>query len=202
MSETTFLNIGVSEIEKIRRLCQSPLNWSDGGYWMGNGPEPNCSLSQEQIKTSKISIKWPNQESVDRWNDNWSKAQRRMGYLGTALISTLLWEVQLTRTAFLAVVGGDLLVDILKGESIAAIPYPKPKAGWTMETTLDFYYRKAVSPSKNMLRVKKTIKMYDENMKLVDGPSVNTVEFTSDEVPHELSKMLFAQPGTNVSYEY
>ena len=106
MSETTFLNIGNAEIEKIRRLCQSTLNWTDGGYWMGNGPEPNCSLSQEQIKTSKISIKWPNQDSVDRWNKNWSKAQRRIGYLGTAIISTLLWEVQLTRTAFLAVVGG------------------------------------------------------------------------------------------------
>lgn len=202
MSETTYVNIGSGEFEKIKRLCQSPLNWSDGGYWIGNGKEPNCSVAQESSKTSKLSIKWPNQDSVDRWNEDWSRAQRRMGYVGTALVSAILWEVQLTRAAFFAVVGGDLMIDILKGESIAAIPYPKPKAGWTMETTLDYYYRNSIKPGKNTLRIKKTIKMFDADMKLMEGPSTSTVEFTLDEVPHEFARMLFAQPGTNHSWEY
>jgi hypothetical protein len=147
MNKTTFLSLNSSDISKARRLCQSPFNWTDGGHWMGNGPAPDCNLSRKQIKTSVVSIKWPNQKSVDRWNDSWARAQRRIGYAGTALISTILWEVQLTRIAFLAVVGGDLLIDVLKGESIAAIPYPKPQAGWTMETTLDLYYREAVTPA-------------------------------------------------------
>jgi hypothetical protein len=125
-----------------------------------------------------------------------------MGYLGTALISTLLYELKIAKEVFFAVVGGDLIVDIVKGETIAAIPYPKPKAGWTMETTLDFYYRQAISPGKNTLKVKKTIVMYDANINVVEGPSTSTVEFTSNEVPHDLAKMLFAQPGSIRSYEY
>lgn len=197
------IRVSPTEMKKLEFLCNNPTNWTDGGYWMGTGNEPDCSQKFKMSKTNKITVRWPTDESANRWNADWAKAQRNMGYLGTGLISIVTWELNLPRIALGAAVGTDVLIDILKGEAIAKIPYPTAARGWRMETRikLEFKYT-PVSKRLNGLKSELLVQVFNQK-NIPQGPATPiTTSYSFDDFPIELAFKMVSGPDRKVDFNY
>ncbi len=202
MSDSKTVMISDAEFKRFRELCGNGTNWTDGGHWMGMGKEPNCALKQTFRKVSKIIVRWPTEESANRWNDDWEQAKRNLGYFGSGIVTVGLWYSNIIKgivTAVIYTVGAD----IIKGELLASMPYPKAKAGWSMETELEFIYKRSVHPwGKDVLRIKKTIVMIDDkNIKhKFSGPEETVLRGKED--IDLIATVLVKKPGSAHSYDY
>jgi len=202
MSNSKTVMISDAEFKRFRELCGNGTNWTDGGHWMGMGKEPNCALKQTFRKVSKITVRWPTEESANRWNDDWEQAKRNMGYVGTGLLTIGIFYANVGKRVF-AAVAVNVAFDIIKGELLAKLPYPKAKAGWSMETKLEFSYQRSAHPwGKDSLRVVKTIIMIDDKgiPHIYSGPE--TVVMRGNQDLDILANKLFGNPGSNISYDY
>lgn len=202
MNESKTVLISDAQFKHFRSQCGNRGNWTDGGHWMGFGKEPNCSLKQNYRKKSKIIVKWPTESSAKRWNDDFAQAQRNLGYAGTGLATLGLWYGKIGQRIVAALVA-NLGIDILKGESIAAIPHPEAKPGWKMVTELDFHFQRSVYPAKkDVLRVTKKIILFDKNnqQNVYSGPQ--TTVLVIKEHLEELVDRIFGQPGSITTFSY
>jgi hypothetical protein len=202
MSETKTVFISDAQFKHFRALCGNGNNWTDGGYWNGAGKAPSCFQSQTFSKKSKIIVRWPTESSAKRWNEDWEQAQRNMGYVGTGLATVALWYGKIGQTLFSALVA-NVGLDVLKGESIAAIPYPQAKAGWKMITELDFHFYRSVSAvRKDTLRVSKVVYLVDDkNQQHVFSKPHSTLLIVENHI-EELVLQLFGEPGRETAFDY
>jgi hypothetical protein len=79
-----------SAFERQRNACRNRLNWSDGGHWIGSGPEPDCFGKGETFKrTSTVTAHWPDEESVIELRDGLNQSRNRLGYVLGALTTVI-----------------------------------------------------------------------------------------------------------------
>ncbi|MEM9765334.1 MAG: hypothetical protein AAF968_23020 [Pseudomonadota bacterium] len=78
-----------NEFQRNRRLAGDRGNWTDGGYWMGGGPEPNAFDTLECQSTHTLALTWPSDDCVQKFRDQSAEIAQRMGY-GVAILAALL----------------------------------------------------------------------------------------------------------------
>jgi len=88
------------EWRRNRDLAKQRFNWSDGGHWIGNGPEPNPSDTLVARCSGKLILEWPSDECVDKFRDQSAEIATRLGYgvaaLAAYLTRGLSWGTGLT----------------------------------------------------------------------------------------------------------
>ena len=57
-----------SQRMELERKCRDRLNWSDGGHWIGNGPQPNCFIKEHLKNNISHTIHFPTDEAATKWN--------------------------------------------------------------------------------------------------------------------------------------
>jgi hypothetical protein len=72
------------ERKSLEEKCHNQLNWTDGGYWMGQGTAPKCRLEETISNSISHTIMFPTDESALKWNLAWEKFIRYSGHGGTA----------------------------------------------------------------------------------------------------------------------
>jgi len=200
---TKQVRVSPAEMKKLEFLCNNRTNWTDGGYWMGAGKEPDCFQKFKMSKTTKITVRWPTDESAKRWNADWDKAQRNMGYIGTGIVSIVAWELNIPRVALGVAVGTDVLIDVLKGEAIAKIPYPTAARGWRMETRikLEFNYT-PVSKRLNGLKSDILIQLFNHKNIQQGSATPAITSYSFDDFPMELAFKMVSGPDRKVEFNY
>ena len=74
-----------AERRRVEGLCNDRFNWSDGGHWIGFGPEPNCFQSSTIRGTQTMVYEFPTDDAAFKWNAEWEKTIRYAGHAATAL---------------------------------------------------------------------------------------------------------------------
>lgn len=79
-----------AERSRLQRLCNDRLSWSDGGHWIGGGPEPNCFQNSSIQGGITYVYEFPSDQAAFKWNAEWEKAIRYMGHLASAVVTTIV----------------------------------------------------------------------------------------------------------------
>jgi len=202
MNESKTVVISNTQFKHFRALCGNRDNWTDGGHWNGIGKEPNCAVTQSFRKKSKIVVRWPTEESAKRWNDDWAQAQRNMGYVGTGFATLGLWYTNIVR-GIISALAVNIAYDVLKGESIAALPHPEAKSGWRMVTELELNFKRSVHPwQKDTLKITRVVTLIDDKNQKHQYSGPQTTTLMSQNNLDKLSTALFGEPGSITSYNY
>ena len=120
-----------AERRRVEKLCNNRFNWSDGGHWIGLGPEPNCFQSGTIRGTQTIVYEFPTDEAAFKWNREWEKAIRFAGHLVTAAVTTIVT----LKTGGAGGIAVGTLAAITKDELQARVKYPKVARGWKYVVT-------------------------------------------------------------------
>lgn len=70
------VHLTYADKQKLEQLCSDRSNWTDGGYWMGIGKEPNWFITEKHISTLKITFSFPTDTSAFAWNKHCEDAIR------------------------------------------------------------------------------------------------------------------------------
>lgn len=73
-----------------RQLAQDRGNWSDGGNWIGMGPEPNAFDQLTAHSSSILTMEFPSNECVQKFRDQSATISQRLGYGYGVLFGFLL----------------------------------------------------------------------------------------------------------------
>ena len=103
-----------SRFESTRDACRNRLNWSDGGHWIGTGPEPDCSMRGTAKQTSTITTHWPTEESVIQAREQINRSRNIAGYIVGGLVTIVSAGAKAPLlVALLAGTGGSVLTDYI-----------------------------------------------------------------------------------------
>lgn len=192
MEKTEQVRLSSIEKKKLEDLCSNRLNWTDGGYWMGRGSEPNCSQSIYRKITHTRIIKFPTDQLANQWNDKKEKDIRYLGHLGSAVMTMLLFPVSGVLGSFAGLGGGMLLT-----EAMADIEYPKMERGWALEVRGGYEYfwsPHPYSPKKFII----TIEMTSFNhINQVQGQWKRRHELSPDDLPSEMIEKIMSGHNTH-----
>lgn len=109
------------ERRRVVQKCNDRLNWTDGGYWMGNGTEPNCFQGSTLQGTKTIIYEFPTDAAAFKWNAEWEKAIRLAGHAVTAAVTTIV----ALKTGGAGGIAVGTLAAIMKDELQGRVNYPK-----------------------------------------------------------------------------
>lgn len=185
------------EKKKLEDLCSNRLNWTDGGYWMGRGKEPNCSISINTSVYHIRTIKFPTDELANKWNDKMEQDIRLLTHTGSALTSILIFPL----APITSLVVGNIL-GIMQSEIIAAIGYPKMERGWSFEIHRKYEYfwsPHPFSPSHFIIHVKFISRNHLNEIK---QEFEQTQKFKPDDLPQEMIDRVMATNNTNKTVIY
>jgi hypothetical protein len=105
-----------SEVEALQALCRNNLNWTDGGYWMGAGPDPDCFGSKVLSHSShKTILMFNSDKAVADWNEGLNN-----NHQNTLFVIGLVTAVITTNIA-------SKMANYILGIAGAGISYLKPK---------------------------------------------------------------------------
>ncbi len=79
----TVVRLSANQRQQLERKCRNRLNWSDTGYWIGNGPAPNCFQKERFSNSLEHIVKFSTDESALKWNLEFEKAIRYSGHVAT-----------------------------------------------------------------------------------------------------------------------
>ncbi|MEM7497547.1 MAG: hypothetical protein AAF371_06100 [Pseudomonadota bacterium] len=77
-----------NEFKRNRRQAGNRGNWSDGGHWIGSGPEPNAFDSLEASSAHTLALSWPTDDCVEKFRNQSKEIAERLGY-GVAIIAAI-----------------------------------------------------------------------------------------------------------------
>ncbi|MEM7526983.1 MAG: hypothetical protein AAF416_04805 [Pseudomonadota bacterium] len=114
------------EFQRNRRLAGDRGSWTDGGHWMGGGPEPNAFDKLEYETRHSLQLTWPTDDCVQKFRDQSAEIAERMGY-GVGVLAALLTRGRSWRTGLGAGLIGSWLLNQTGGIRV--------HRGWTYEVT-------------------------------------------------------------------
>ena len=175
-----------TERSTLERKCNSRLDWTDGGYWTGNDPAPDCDLEENMNNTISHIVTFPTDSAALKWNLEWEKLIRYAGHAGTAALTTV---VGLTLGGIPGIVIGTAAA-ITKDELQAEIPYPRMARGWGYELIFKHEFKWSPHPlgDKGFTQEVKSI-IRDHNGK-IQFQSSKTISYSTETLPDGLSRKL------------
>jgi hypothetical protein len=180
-----------TERRRVEGLCHDRFNWSDGGHWIGTGPEPNCFQSSTIRGTQTTIYEFPTDAAAFKWNAEWEKAILYAGHLVTAVVTTIV-------TLKTGGVGGILvgtIAAITKDELQARVEYPKVARGWKYVLTFSHSYRWSPHPwGEKGFSQEVSGASFDQQGKK-HYQSVNRVDFDFEQFPESLAIDLASMPS-------
>lgn len=183
---------------ELVRKCQSTLNWSDGGHWIGRGAEPNCFLKDNLSNSIKHTYSFPTDQSANKWNQEWEDVIRYGGHLATAAITAVVTVT----TGGVAGFAVGTIAAIVKDEIQAKIPYPKMERGWSYQVSIANNFTWSPHPwARNSLSVHSEFKSFDSQGTLVNT-SKSVRKYTLDELPDGVARLIASAPSKNTSSIY
>ena len=188
-----------AEADKLRRQCRNTLNWTDGGHWMGTGPEPNCFQRASVSSTMTRVIKFPTDAAAFKWNAEQEKNIRILGHGATIGISV---AVGLLTSGWGGVAAGSI-AGIFKDEVQAHVPYPKVARGWSYTLVFVHTYSQhtAISRRPATFVQSRTGTVKDQNGKQQWSCSGKS-EFSTDSFPDSIARQLASAPNSNTVITY
>lgn len=217
MDKTKKLKIGLTEAQQLKSIvttegkalteterrqleqkCNDRLNWSDGGHWIGSGPEPNCF--QRSVMTGGVTLlyEFPTDESAFKWNAEWEKAIRYAGHLATAVVTTIVT----LKTGGIAGIAVGTIAAVVKDELQARVTYPKVARGWKYLFSINHTFQWSPHPwGKNSFYQEASGTSFDHQGKQ-QYRSINRVELDLDTFPESLAIDLASMPGKTVTIIY
>lgn len=190
--------ISPEERKRLDKQCNNRLNWSDGGYWIGSGSEPNCFVKEAYANTVKHTFLFPSDASAFKWNKDWEDTIRYAGHFATAVITVAV----AASTSGLAGVAAGTIAAIVKDEIQASIPYPKVARGWKYMVTVTNDSNWSPHPwGKKGFTIVTTGEVIDHTGKRrYKSKSISTFKF--DELPQEIANKIANMPSKVTSSIY
>jgi hypothetical protein len=120
-------------VDELRRVCENPMNWTDGGHWFGSGHEPACfGKRATAISEHKTTIYFQTDNGVLAWNKACEDAARHTNTAFSALTGALVFMAAIPAlTAF----GVGVLVTHGNNILTASENFPTVLKGWSIEIT-------------------------------------------------------------------
>jgi len=176
--------------KQLERQCQTRMNWTDAGHWMGNGEAPNCT-TRDYIKNSHSRIfKFPTDASATKWNTDWEDNIRHAGHLGTIALTVIGGFFSGSAALTVAAIAA-----ITKDEVQAKIPYPRMARGWSYEFIIEFTFRwSPASPHRSHIIQTLTSISKDFMGKEVNRTSTSK-KYSLNQLPDGLARMLASAPS-------
>lgn len=179
-----------TEFERIKAKCHNRLNWSDGGYWIGTGSEPDCFQKDEKRQESEVTYIF--QDAVAARNFNLAqdklKTQRDWGIYGIGGVFAV--AAQVLSLGWAGVLGG-LGIGAF-GTSISK--FPPVQAGDRIRVT--FIAERNISPhpwADNKGHVRYTITHFQGNkpVQIVNiSQTVSSRDYNGDELIESIFKYI------------
>ena len=190
--------ITAEERRRLERQCNNRLNWSDGGHWIGSGPEPNCFQRSTMTGGATIVYQFPTDQAAFKWNTEWQKLIMRTGHFATAVVTVIV----ATTTSGLAGIAVGTLAAILKDEVQAMIPYPQVSRGWRYVVTINHTFRWSPHPwGRNEFYQEMSGTTFDTAGRS-HYRAVARTEFPMDVMPENLAIQLASMTGSTTTVQY
>ena len=154
------------EFKKNRRLAGSG-NWTDGGHWMGSGPEPNAFDSIEVESAHTLVLTWPTDDCVQKFREQSAEIAKRLGY-GVAILAAVATRGKSWGTGLGAGLAGSWLLNQSGGIRV--------HRGWRYEVVGKVSLAIHAHPwsrSKDGMTVTRTEFLRDHTGKLVDRKEIS-----------------------------
>lgn len=196
---TSTVEFTPAQRRELEVKCRNRLNWSDGGYWIGSGPAPNCF--QKETLTNRIShtIRFPTDAAANKWNSEWEKSIRYAGHVGTAVLTVTVTLA--TGGTIVPIIVGTAAA-IAKDELQARIPYPRMERGWSYNLIFEHEFFWSAHPwgRKSFTQVATAIVRNHEKNEV--KKSVMTSKFNLDELPDGIARTISAAPSRSTESVY
>lgn len=191
-----------AEAEKLRRQCGNRLNWTDGGHWIGTGPEPSCFRRASVSSTMTVVLKFPTDAAAFKWNTEHEKRIRYSGYVVGAGITFAL-GLATSGWGWGAAGAIDTIADVFQGEVLARFPYPKVARGWSYTLVFTHTYNQpaAVSGRYATFLQLRTGTVRDQNGK-TQWTCSGKSEYTTDSFPDSVARHLVSTPNLTKTVIY
>jgi hypothetical protein len=175
-----------TERSTLERKCNNRLDWTDGGYWTGNGPAPDCDLKEKINNAISHTVTFPTDSGALKWNQEWEKSIRYVGHTGTAALTT---AVGLTLGGIPGIVIGTAAA-ITKDELQANVTYPRMARGWSYELIFEHEFKWSPHPF-GIRGLTQTITsvIRDHNNK-VQFQSSKSIKYSVEKLPEGLARGL------------
>lgn len=162
------------ERHKIKQICNTRHNWTDGGHWVGRGKQPNCYAPRVTRNTLVTYLTIDTDEAAMAWNSNCDKNMRIAGYVTAAGINAALvfipHLIPLRLSNAMSSVWGSIVTSttmgVINGEVIAKVPYPEVAKGWKIKLEISHEVSwKAMAGSKSTFTQTLTVSSIDAQSK-------------------------------------
>lgn len=182
----------------VIKQCNSRMNWSDGGHWIGRGPEPDCRGKEISSGSSRVIYSFPTDAAAFKWNAEWEKAIRHAGHLATGVVTV---TVALATGGVTGIAVGTIAA-ILKDELQALLPYPKMSRGWSYVFSISHTYKWAPHPMGKSRYIQEYSSTCFDHNRSQTNRSITRLEFDFQTFPEPLAIKLASTPGRthNVIY--
>jgi len=188
---TKIIRLTPTEKRQLEMMCSNRMNWSDGGYWIGGGKAPDCSVKENYSNTRIHTFSFPTDVAANKWNTEWEKTIRYLGHFATAVVTV---TVALATDGLGGIVVGTL-AGIFKDEIQARIPYPKVARDWKYVLKVTRTSKWSPHPmDKNGLTIETTGETYDHTGKL-QYHSTKIVYLNFDDLPNEIAEKIARMPS-------
>lgn len=183
--------LSTDEINKLMKQCRSSLNWTDGGYWMGSGPEPNC-FRRSTVVTNKMETltKFPSDESANAWNDEWETLLRRKSYITGFAVGLL------TAALSYGVAVSSALAIALE-ESAARRGYPRVERGWSYQLVVTHTYTQhSPHTGRQPTFTQSSVGTVRSHLNTVKSTHSSSREYSTENFPDSLARTIAAMPNS------
>jgi hypothetical protein len=123
--------LGQQAVDELRRVCENPMNWTDGGHWFGSGHEPACFGKRVAAQSEhKTIINFQTDQGVLAWNKACEDAARHSNTAISGLVSSLI-----ALTAIPALTAVNIGIILTHGNNIltSSNNFPTVLQGWSIE---------------------------------------------------------------------
>lgn len=134
-------------LDELRRVCKNSLNYTDGGHWIGEGPEPVCfGREVSNLSEHKTTILFQSDSGAQAWNTAQEKAA-----MGSNLVLSLL-SAGLASMAGLSSVPAFVLggaSTVLNNELTSSRSFPTVLKGWKVVIVVKYIVSESTLASSN-----------------------------------------------------
>lgn len=192
------VHLTLADKQKLEQLCRDRTNWTDGGYWMGVGKEPNCFVNEKHVSTLKIIFSFPSDTSAFAWNKKCEDVLRYKGYVSSAALSVL---IGIATDGVYGIVAG-IISSIFKSEAEARVKYPQMARGWKFILTIKRTYHWTPHPlEQRTFTLDTTGEGYDEHGQLkYKSRSIDKYNF--DKISEKVAKIVSTIPSKTINIVY
>ncbi|MBT1064092.1 hypothetical protein KJY73_10935 [Bowmanella sp. Y26] len=183
---------------ELKRKCHNQLNWSDGGHWVGVGRKPNCFINEQTSSRLTHTVKFPTDQSANRWNTEWETNIRYAGHIGTAALTTAVGLA----TGGAAGIAVGTLAAIFKDELQAKIPYPKMYRGWSYQVEFVHQFKWSPHPwgQRELIQTISSKSINHEDKVVAEARSAR--RYKLDELPEDIARLLATAKFTSSVSEF